>query len=344
MRAAVTREGRMYVADVSEPVPGPGQVLVETLACGICGSDLHVMTHMDRLVEAARSSGAPVEMDMDPGRELVMGHEFCARVIELGPDATGVRPGDVVVSMPLVIAPGGPFQVGYSHSYPGGYGERMVLTAALCAKVPDGVDFRRAALTEPIAVGVHAVARSRIQKGEGALVLGCGPIGLAVIAALKLEGIEPVVAADFSPARRALAARMGAHVVVDPQQERAIDAWGRVGGIRAPVIFEAVGVPGMLGDVMQFAPQASRIVVVGVCMEPDTIWPVFGVVKELALQFVFGYEPLEFLRTLQVIAQGQIDVAPLITGEIGIADVPSAFETLRNPREHVKVLVEPALG
>lgn len=170
MRAAVTRGGRIYVAEVPDPVPGSGQVLVETIACGICGSDLHAMKHLNRLVEAARATGVP--LDLDPDRELVMGHEFSARVIELGPDAVGLQPGDAVVSLPLVAAPGGPFQVGYSHEYPGGYGERMVLTAALCAKIPEGLDLRHAALTEPMAVGVHAVARSRIEKGEGAIA-GC---------------------------------------------------------------------------------------------------------------------------------------------------------------------------
>jgi threonine dehydrogenase-like Zn-dependent dehydrogenase len=110
------------------------------------------------------------------------------------------------------------------------------------------------------------------------------------------------------------------------------------------VVFEAVGVPGVLDEIMRFAPRSTRIVVAGVCMEPDTIWPIVGVTKELSVQFVLGYDPMEFRQTLDHIARGEIDVAPLITGEIGIAGVPEAFEALGDPEGHAKILVEPALG
>jgi threonine dehydrogenase-like Zn-dependent dehydrogenase len=273
-----------------------------------------------------------------------MGHEFSARIIELGPGAAGFNVGDVVVSIPLVITPDGPSQVGYSTGYPGGYGERMVLSPPMCIKVPDGVDPRHAALTEPMAVGVHAVAKARMQPGEGAIVVGCGPIGLAITAGLRLAGAEPIVAADFSPARRKLAAHMGAHVVVDPREEPAIEAWQKAAGARTPVIFEAVGVRGMLDQIMFWAPRSARIVVAGVCMEPDTIRPLIAIAKEVNVQFILGYDPLEFYNTLGYIAEGKIDVAPLITGEVGIAGVPDAFEALTDPEKHAKILVEPALG
>jgi 2-desacetyl-2-hydroxyethyl bacteriochlorophyllide A dehydrogenase len=229
-------------------------------------------------------------------------------------------------------------------TYPGGYGERMVLTPALCFKVPDGLDPRHAALTEPMAVGVHAVAKGAMQKNEGAIVIGCGPIGLAVIAGLRLKGVEPIVAADFSPKRRGLADIMGAHVAIDPREQPAIEAWQRVASGKTPVIFEAVGVPGILDEIMRFAPRLTRIVVAGVCMEPDTIWPVIGVTKELSLTFALGYDPMEFRETLDHIATGAIDVSPLITGEVGIAGVPEAFQTLGDPEGHAKILVQPALG
>jgi threonine dehydrogenase-like Zn-dependent dehydrogenase len=214
----------------------------------------------------------------------------------------------------------------------------------LCIKVPDGLDPRHAALTEPMAVGLHAVAKSGIKPGEAALVLGCGPVGLAVIAALKIAGIETIVAADFSPGRRALARTMGAHEVVDPREETAIAAWQRVDGQRPLVIYEAVGVTGMLDQAMRDAPRLARILVVGVCMETDTIWPMLGINKELNIQFVLGYTPEEFRTTLDHIASGAIDVVPLITGEVGIAGVPDAFRMLASPDVHAKILVEPALG
>jgi threonine dehydrogenase-like Zn-dependent dehydrogenase len=195
-----------------------------------------------------------------------------------------------------------------------------------------------------MAVGVHAVAKARMQPGEGAIVLGCGPIGLATIAGLRLQGAAPIIAADFSPARRRLADHMGATAVIDPREEPAVKAWEREAGVRTPVIFEAIGVKGMLDEIIVWAPRNTRVVVAGVCMEPDTIRPLIAVGKEIALQFVLGYDPMEFRQTLDHIASGAIDVAPLITGEVGIGGVPQAFEDLGDPETHAKILVEPALG
>jgi threonine dehydrogenase-like Zn-dependent dehydrogenase len=217
----------------------------------------------------------------------------------------------------------------------------MLLSAPMLLEVPNGLDPRRAALTEPMAVGLHAVNRSNIKPGEGALVLGCGPVGLAVIAALKLRGIEPIVASDFSPARRQTAAAMGAHEAVDPAGESAFDAWSRTGGGRPLVVFEAIGVPGIIDGVLRDAPPQSRVVVVGVCMQRDTITPFFGIGKELNIQFVLGYDPMEFADTLRLIAEGEMDVDPLITGEVPLDGVPGAFEELGNPERHCKILVVP---
>jgi threonine dehydrogenase-like Zn-dependent dehydrogenase len=210
--------------------------------------------------------------------------------------------------------------------------------------VPNGLSATHAALTEPMAVGLHAVNRSGLQAGDGAVVVGCGPVGLAVIAALRLHGIAPIVAADLSPARRGLAATMGAHEVVDPATETAFTAWNRVGGGRTMAVFEAVGVPGMIDELLRVAPAQSRIVIVGVCMQPDSITPFYGIGKELNLQFVLGYTPEEFAASLQSIAEGAIDVAPMITGEVGIAGVPEAFDLLANPEQHCKILVVPDGG
>ncbi len=343
MRAAVMRNKELVIADVPAPSPGPGQVLVDVIACGVCGSDLHALQHADKLIAAAEASGAPFIMDLK--RDIVMGHEFTARVTEAGPGVTNVAPGDLVVSMPvLVTAQGGFVAIGYSNDYPGAYAEQILLTAPLCLKVPHGLDPRHAALTEPMAVGLHAVVKSGIKAGETALVMGCGPVGLATIAALRLEGIEPIVAADFSPARRKLAEHMGAHVTVDPREQPAIEASQKAGGMKPLVIYEAVGVPGMLDQAMKDAPRNGRILVVGVCMEADAIQPAVGINKELTVQFALGYTPEEFSRTLASIADGRIDVAPLITGEVGISGVPQAFKDLANPEAHAKILVEPALG
>jgi threonine dehydrogenase-like Zn-dependent dehydrogenase len=192
-----------------------------------------------------------------------------------------------------------------------------------------------------MAVGVHAVNKSSIVPGEAAVVLGCGPVGLAVLAALRLKGIEPIVAADFSPKRRELATTMGAHEVVDPREEPAVDAWRRVDGVRQLVIFEAVGVPGMIDAAMTAAPRNARLLVVGVCMEDDTIRPMMGIGRELQIQFALGYDPMEFAATLTSIAEGHLDVVPLITGSVGIDGVQGAFDALADPDAHAKILVEP---
>jgi len=346
MKAAILRAGHMVVDDVADPQPGEGQVLVQTKACGICGSDLHAAKHADRMVEltkeATASSGIGMTpMVFDPGRDLVMGHEFAAEVLELGPGTAGVSQGQTVVSMPVVLDPSGIQAVGYSNDYPGGYAERMVLSAGLLLAVPNGLDARRAALTEPMAVGVHAVNRAEITPGTAALVIGAGPVGLAVIAALKLKGIEPIVAADFSARRRELARTMGAHEVVDPREEPAIDAWRRIDGRHPLVIFEAVGVPGVIDQAMRAAPQQTQIVVVGVCMETDQLQPFMGITKELTVKFSMAYNPMEFASTLQSIVDGEIDVAPMITGTVGIDGVPQAFADLASPDTHAKIVVEP---
>ncbi|MCU1450222.1 MAG: gutB [Acidimicrobiales bacterium] len=340
------RDGRMVVDDVPEPRPGEGQVLVQTLACGICGSDLHTVKHADEMVrlskEAAQSAADGISVFVfDPKADVVMGHEFAAEVLEVGPGAFGATPGQTVVCMPIVADDRGMHAVGYSNDYPGGYGERMVLSAGLLLEVPNGLAPQQAALTEPMAVGVHAVNRSGIKSGQAAIVIGAGPIGLAVIAALRLAGIEPVVAADFSPHRRALARTMGAHEVVDPSEEPAIDAWRRVDGRRPLVIFEAVGVPGVIDQAMRDAPRQAEIMVVGVCMEPDQVQPFIGVSKELTVRFALGYDPMEFASTLQNIAEGRIDVDPLVTGTVGLEGVPQAFDDLANPEAHAKIVVEP---
>jgi threonine dehydrogenase-like Zn-dependent dehydrogenase len=111
--------------------------------------------------------------------------------------------------------------------------------------------------------------------------------------------------------------------------------------LRPAVVFECVGVPGVLDQIMAAAPRASRIVVVGVCMEADTIYPMLGISKELALQFVLGYTPEEFAATLGHIAREAIPVAPLVTGRVGLDGVAGAFEALASPERHAKILVEP---
>jgi len=290
-----------------------------------------------------------------------------------------LREGMTVVAFPLVRTHGGTHLTGLSPLAPGGYAERVLVEASLTFPVPNGLSARTAALTEPMAVALHAVRRSEITKKDTAIVIGCGPVGLAVICQLKALGAATIVASDLSPGRRDLARRCGADIVVDPGVEspydratgkgmisdspalyelalssmrklrrlpgwshvyRAADALGAAGPKR-PVIFECVGVPGMIDGVMAAAPLNSRVVVVGVCMGTDQIRPTMGIGKELDLRFVFGYTPLEFHDSLHMLADGKVDVSTLVTGTVGLGGVGAAFDALGDPEGHAKILIDP---
>jgi threonine dehydrogenase-like Zn-dependent dehydrogenase len=358
MHATVMRNKQLVVATVADPGPGPGQVLVRTLACGICGSDLHALRFADRMVEIARRSGSPFVMDL--ARDVVMGHEFCAEILDHGPDTQRTLPkGSRVCSMPVVFGPSGIATVGYANDFPGGYGERMVLNEMLLLPVPEELPTEIAALTEPMAVGWHAVEKAGAIGDDVPLVLGCGPVGQAVIAALKIKGVGPIIAADFSPGRRELAEELGADVVVDPAATSPYQRWEDLAvpegvdprsfmtlmGIgpqpKPALIFECAGVPGVLQQILEGAPRHARVVVVGACMETDHIEPILGINKELNLQFVLGYTPEEFALTLGHLAAGKINAVPLVTAKVGVDGIPAAFEALAHPEKHVKILAEP---
>ena len=356
MKAAIMRNQQLVVDDVATPDPGPGEVLVKTLACGICGSDLHALRHGQEFVDTSNRTGNIFDMDLS--RDVVMGHEFCAEVVDYGPDTERtIKPGTPVCAMPVLLRPDGAKTVGYSNEHPGGYGEYMRLSESLLLPVPNGLSTDLAALTEPLAVGLHAVEKARMDDDDVPLVIGCGPVGLSVISALKARDSRPIIAADYSTRRRELALTMGADIVIDPAETSPYTSWREAATIDEPgrilpswkrgpllhgaVIFECVGVPGVINQIMEQAPKNARIIVVGVCMQQDHFEPIFGINKEINLQFVLAYSGEEFARTLNNIAAGVTDVAPLITGKIGIGEVAQAFDDLTSPDHHAKILVEP---
>lgn len=343
MRAAILRQGAMVVDDLPDLVPAARQVLVEPIACGICGSDLHTVDHAHELVETAKAAGAEsFSANFDPDRDIVMGHEVSCRILDVGSEVEGISIDGEYVAMPFLETPSGRHVPGYSNDYPGGYGSQMLLSPEALVPIPNGLDPVVAALTEPMAVGLHAVEESAIEPGRIALVAGAGPVGLAIIAALANSGIETIIASDFSPARRHLALSMGASDVIDPASASLGDAWRAAGdGITPPVIYDAVGVPGMIDSLMMEAPERSQILVAGVCMPPDTIRPFLGITKRLNLQFVLAWTPENFVRSLHDLADGRIDGSNLISGEVGLDGVPQAFADLADPEQHVKIMVRP---
>ena len=319
-------------------MPGPGQVLVAVRSCGICGSDLHFAAHGAEVLSLTRqmSTGVGSGMTIDLGRDIFMGHEFSAEVLEAGPGTDTHPAGTLVTSIPVLISGKSVEPIVYSNQTLGGYAERMLLSAPLLLPIPNGLEPASSPRSpNRWRSGLHAVNKSGVQPGETALVLGCGPIGIAVVAALRARGVETIVAADFSPKRRELATTMGAHLTLDPAEGSPFDT------VTPAVVFEAVGVPGIIDDVMRRAGHGTRLVVVGVCMQSDTVHPFFAIAKEINVQFVLAYDPNEFADSLRAIAEGDIDVSPMITGDVGLEEVGKAFDDLADPERHCKILVTP---
>ena len=378
MRSVVCQEAQLQIVEGPEPDPGAGQVRLQVLRCGICGSDLHARHGIDDWAELAERAGYHRFGRSD--QPVVFGHEFCGEVAEYGPGCRREVPtGTPVVALPLIRAAGGVDTIGLSAHAPGAYAEQLLAQESLMLAVPNGLAPDVAALTEPMAVAWHAVRRGEVGKRQAAVVIGCGPIGLGVILMLKARGVRTVVASDFSPGRRRLARACGADVVVDPAEESPYSAAGdhdhletlpaalelavgtreKLGRLpvpwwhvwraaeklgaapKHPVVFECVGVPGVIDDIVQSAPLFSRVVVVGVCVGTDHFKPAMAVNKEIDLRFVVGYTPLEFRDALHMLAEGEVDPRPLITGEVGLDGVEAAFSALGDPERHAKILIDP---
>ena len=356
MRAIIRRGPRLVVDQVPDATPGPGEVVAKTLACGICGSDLHAVCHLDKIVEVGQRSGAA--NTIDPQQDLVLGHEFCAEILDYGPGTERrLKTGSHVVSLPFIFGPDGPELIGFSTRYRGALAERVVLAEQLLLPVPNGLDPNLAALTEPLAVGTHAVSVAAPGPQSVMMVIGCGAIGLSVIVALKRKGFGPVIAVDFSPARRKKAEKLGADIVIDPAETSPHGEWEKLDvpatlaslslaqitgqAIRDAVVFECVGVPGMLQSILEQAPPLAHVIVVGVCMEEDRIMPVLGVNKQMRFSFVFAYSPDEFADTLHALAEGEIDGSQFVTDAVGLDDGPAAFDRLARPEADVKILIQP---
>ncbi|HEY1522982.1 MAG TPA: zinc-binding dehydrogenase [Solirubrobacteraceae bacterium] len=380
MRAVACQHGELDLTDAPEPNPGPGQVRLEVLRCGICGSDLHARHGSDQWAELAAKVG--YDRFARTSQSIVFGHEFSGRVAEHGPKCRRAVPaGAPVVALPILRSGSVIDTIGLSAHAPGAYADQLLVQESMMLAIPNGLDPGVAALTEPLAVAWHAVRRGDVGKRDVAIVIGCGPIGLAVILMLKARGVRTVVASDYASGRRELARRCGADVVVDPQAEAPFTAAAQKGGHlqdlpsalelvldtreklerlpigwwhvwrlgeklgampKRPVIFECVGVPGIIESILDGAPLLSRVVVAGVCVGEDRFTPAMAINKEIDLRFVFGYSPLEFRDTLQMLAEGKVDPRPLITGTVGLDGVAGAFDALANPGHHAKIMIDPS--
>lgn len=341
MKAAYIENGQVRVGELADPVPGKGQALVRTHSCGLCASDAHFLHAGQNIIDLSRRLGGPYAA-LDFARPFVPGHEYVGEVIDYGPGSRRtVRPGRKVTSVPIMRQQGAHAVIGYSHECPGGFGELMLLDEDIMIEVPADLDDDHAAMVEPLAVGLEHARRGRPAPDDAALVLGCGAIGLGVIAGLKLMGVAPIVAADFHPGRRELAIRMGAHIAVDPREVSPYAPLPDFGGRSVNLIYECVGQPGMLQRIVEAAPFDGRVVMGGYCMEEEHLFVFAAQNKRLNVQFAGGEEPQDMALALRAIADGSIDITPWLGGRIGLGGVAQAIAEMSGPSAPVRTVVDP---
>ncbi|MEM7541935.1 MAG: alcohol dehydrogenase catalytic domain-containing protein [Pseudomonadota bacterium] len=345
MQAAVFKSPGQPLAieEIEAPRLRPEGLIIEVKACGICGSDLH-------MAEVHDSSGG-----MQPLRAgAVMGHEFCGEIAEVGKGAkSDWQVGERVTALPY-LACGHCYEclAGFGHRCPqarytgmggeaGAYAQYMQVGAAETLKLPSGVDYQFGALVEPLAVALHGVHAAQLQPGENVLVMGAGPIGIATAMWCKHFGAAHVVVSDMVPERLNIATRMGATHCINAGEENVISAYKSVASKRPDVIIECIGIPGTQQLAMDYAPAGARLVIVGVCMEPDSIVPVKALTKELQVNYVFMYRKQDFAITIDFLDRERIDPTPMITESIGFNEFPNAFESLKSDKTACKVLLKP---
>jgi (R,R)-butanediol dehydrogenase/meso-butanediol dehydrogenase/diacetyl reductase len=207
--------------------------------------------------------------------------------------------------------------------------------------LPEAVDSQLGATVEPLSVGLHAVNRGGVTLGSRVLVLGAGPIGLVTAIFAKLAGARDVIVSEYVQSRREAAEALGATAVIDPGREDVGETFARHAGGSPDVIFECVGVPGLIQKCIDMSRPFGKLVVVGVCMVEDKLVPISGIFKELNIQFVLGYKRDDWRLVLQLLAAGRIDPKPMITDIISLEQLPKEFEALRKPKQQIKVMVRP---
>ena len=333
--AAFKQQNEMTIIEVPEPHAGPGEVVLKVHNCGICGSDLHACQY---------------GMGLPPN--TVMGHEFCGEIFELGQGVRGFKIGDRVTALPFIscgeceecrrddgmhCAKTQGLGLG---QLPGAYAEYVMCGERSLLKLPDNVDSRAGALVEPLSVGLHGVNRAKLEPGAGVVVMGAGPIGLSTLVWAKAKGAAAVVVSELAPGRIELAMKLGATAVVNPSKENPADKVRELTGRAPDVVFECIGVKSTLESAINMVGLHGRVVVLGVCMEPDLIRPLTCILKEISIDFIVGYTHGEFKETVDALASKRIDPRAMITDIIKVDQVPEMFEALKSPGSRAKVMVE----
>jgi 2-desacetyl-2-hydroxyethyl bacteriochlorophyllide A dehydrogenase len=341
MKAAYIQNGVVHVGEMPDPIPAKGQALVRTHSCGMCASEAHFLHAGQNVIDLSKQfGGAYAGLDMT--KPFVPGHEYVGEIIDYGPGSERkIKPGRRVTSIPIMRAGGSHAVVGFSHECPGGFGEYMLLDENFMMEVPADLDDDLAAMTEPLAVGLEHARRGRPDKDDVILVLGCGAIGLGVVAGLKLMGIGPIIAADFHSHRRDMAIRMGADIAIDPREISPYAPIPDLGNKQVNLVYECAGVPGLLQQIIQSVGFGARVVMGGYCMEEESLFVFAAQNKRLTVHFAGGEEPQDMELALRSIADGKIDVTPWLGARIGPSGVAQALAEMSGPNAPIRTIVDP---
>jgi (R,R)-butanediol dehydrogenase/meso-butanediol dehydrogenase/diacetyl reductase len=327
----------LTIEDRPTPVAGLGEMILKVRHCGVCGTDLHYT-----------EEGTPVAAGS------VLGHEFCGEVVEVGPGvAEHWRVGDRAVSMPFVgcgacahCLSGRPVWCRSMRSHasgqiPGGFAEYTAIGAGGSVKLPGSLSWDEAALVEPLSVGLHGVRRAGLDAGANVLIVGAGPVGLAVAYWARALGARRVAVTARSSRGAEMALAVGATDFIDGDKDIRRE-FRKIAGAPPDAVFECVGVPGVLEQCIALAPIHGQVVVIGGCMRPDTITPAVGMNKELTVTFSLAYELRDFEVTVERVARGGVDPTVMITDRVDFSRFPEALEGLRHRTHQCKVLLCPA--
>ncbi len=341
MRAvAFVAPGRMEVRDFPEPEPAEGEVVVDIAFSGVCGSDIHEYTSRQ---PSMRGAGV---------FQPIMGHEFTGVVSALGPGVTSLSPGD-----PVVVHPGGSCgdcyycnsglsnlcseQIGTGYRKPGGYAQRVAVREDQALKLPDATWLEKAALTEPLGVALRSLNRGALQPGETVFIAGGGPIGLLTLLCARIKKAGGTIVSEPAESRRELALRLGADHVIDPAKVASVHVRELTRGLGADLSVEAVGITPTMNDCLASTRRGGRIVVAGAFDEPFTVNLLYLLIQEQSIIGTFGYAD-EFQEARDLIVSGAVDVGPLISGHVGLDDLPAAFAGLATDRgNYQKLLLRP---
>ena len=318
------------------PRPGVGQVLMKVKYCAICGSDVRRYQHGH----------------LREGR--IMGHEYCGAIAETGEGVRQWRVGDRIVAgggVPPPDVPSDPFLI-RRYDYrtrsaadsPGGYAEYVVLDAWRAWPVPDDVPDEAACLTEPCSVAVHAVRLSGLRLCDEVVVIGAGPIGLFCLQAAKCAGASEITVTEPVPLRREAAVKLGADRVFDPTDCNAVDEVVRAtAGLGPDVVFETAGAEATLQQALEMARRDGMVIAAGVSWEAVPVASADWFTREVAMKAIHGSTPQEWRYSLELMREGKIQVAPMLTGKafVPLDGIQEAFENLLNPREEIQVIVAP---